>query len=405
MRRLVIILFMVLLLALSMAHDTLRLSPVQQISVRYQFNLVIWSAANLPAKWLHWLRTAVSPFHETSAQRLEAVRDYFRLNTEAGTLQGELDRAVATQSTDVSDLERRLAVSRHQLDGLRPQVEETLEAAITDVLREEGIPIGLGKFVFPPVDFALDRPPSVLVISPRDRIERIESIPLAPAIPAQIRDELEERIFGQEDLSALVENTGGISTYPSIIYHGDLRSALITASHEWLHQYLFFRPLGQSYWRDSDMASLNETMANVFADELGNRVFTHLTGEVVPDAPGDVPERCPQDEFCFDQEMRQTRLRVDQLLAEGKVEEAEAYMGQQRQVFVEHGYYIRKLNQAYFAFHGTYADSPASVSPIYGQLQEVRRASLSLGAFVHSIAGVSSYQEFTALLDSLQNGP
>ena len=405
MRNLAITLALALLLTLTVTHDSLRLSPVQELSIRYHYNLVGWEATNLPAKWLWWLGNAVFPFRQTSDQRLEAVMEYFRLKREAGALRGELDRAVATASGDSPELERRMKALRRQIDGLRPQVEETLEAAITDVLREEGVPFGVGRFVFPPVDFALNPLPTLLIISPRDRIERKEDVLLVPQIPTRERNALEERIASQEDMSALVENLGGISTYPSIIAGGDLRGALITASHEWLHQYLFFRPLGQSYGRDADMASLNETAANMFGEELGNQVFARLTGETVPVSPPGVPEPCPQDQFCFNREMYQTRLHVDQLLSESKVEEAEAYMEQRRQVFVENGYYIRKLNQAYFAFHGTYADSPASVSPILGQLQEVRQVSASLGAFIHTIAGVSSYQEFTTLLQRPQGGP
>ena len=80
--------------------------------------------------------------------------------------------------------------------------------------------------------------------------------------------------------------------------------------------------------------------------------------------------------------MRATRLRVDELLASGMIDKAEAYMEERRQFLADNGYYIRKLNQAYFAFHGSYADSAASVSPIHGQLEAVRQASDSLGEFV-----------------------
>lgn len=404
MRSLTITLSLAVLLTIVVTHDTLRLTPVQELSARYHYNLVAWEAANLPAKWLHWLGNAVLPFRQKSAQNLTGVSDYFRLKGEADALRAELDRAVASAPSDNQNLERQLEALRHRMDSLRPQVEETLEAAISDVLREEDIPFGAGGFLFPPVDFALDRLPTLLVISPRQRIELTESVLLAPDLPMQARETLEERIARQEDLSALVEGIGGIATYPSIINPGDLRGALIIASHEWLHQYLFFRPLGLNYGRDADMASLNETTANIFGEELGNLAFSRLTGEAAPAATSAAPEPCPQDQFCFNQEMRQTRIHVDQLLAEGKVEEAEAYMEQRRQVFVEHGYYIRKLNQAYFAFHGTYADSPASVSPINEQLQEVRQASPSLGAFIHTVAGISSYGEFTTLLQRLRGG-
>ena len=405
MRSLAITLSLVLLLILAVPHDTLNLTPVQELSFRHHYNLVAWEVTNLPAKWFRWLGNAVWPFRQERGQRLESITEYFRLKQEAGALREELERALATASADASDVERRLESLQHQTEDLRPQVEEALEAAISDVLRKEDIPFGIGRFVFPPVDFALDRLPTLLVISPRDRIERKEDILLVSQIPMQAREALEEQITRQENLSALVTGLGGISTYPSIIGGGDLRSTLVTASHEWLHQYLFFRPLGQSYGRDADMASLNETTANIFGEELGNLVFTRLTGEAAPVAPPSAPEPCPQDQFCFNREMHQTRLHVDQLLAEVKVEEAEAYMERRRQVFIEHGYNIRKLNQAYFAFHGTYADSPTSVSPIHGQLQEVRQASASLGAFIHTVAGVSSYEEFTALLQELRGGP
>jgi hypothetical protein len=97
--------------------------------------------------------------------------------------------------------------------------------------------------------------------------------------------------------------------------------------------------------------------------------------------------------------MRKTRLRVDELLGDGKVEEAEAYMEDRRRLFVDNGIYIRKLNQAYFAFHGSYATSPASVSPVHGQLQELRRRSGSLSEFLHTVAQFNSYEEFRAHLE------
>ena len=58
--------------------------------------------------------------------------------------------------------------------------------------------------------------------------------------------------------------------------------------------------------------------------------------------------------------MHLTRVTVDQLLADGKVEEAEAYMEERRQYFIANGYRMRRLNQAYFAFHGAYASAPGA---------------------------------------------
>jgi hypothetical protein len=67
------------------------------------------------------------------------------------------------------------------------------------------------------------------------------------------------------------------------------------------------------------------------------------------------------------------------------------------------GHRLRKLNQAYFAFHGTYAESPASLSPIGGQLKELRILVPSVGAFVRTVSGVSSYQGFLDLLERLRS--
>ena len=100
--------------------------------------------------------------------------------------------------------------------------------------------------------------------------------------------------------------------------------------------------------------------------------------------------------------MHSTRLRVDELLAGGLIEEAEAYMEERRQLFVEHGFSIRKLNQAYFAFHGTYAESPTSVSPIAGELRELREAGGDLRSFIRLVSAVSSYPEFRAVLEDVR---
>ena len=102
--------------------------------------------------------------------------------------------------------------------------------------------------------------------------------------------------------------------------------------------------------------------------------------------------------------MRQTRLEVDRLLGERKVSEAEAYMEQRRQLFLEHGIAIRKLNQAYFAYHGSYGDSPASVSPVGGEAATLRATFPSVGPFVQAVAAVSSYEGFQDLLRERQAG-
>jgi len=107
--------------------------------------------------------------------------------------------------------------------------------------------------------------------------------------------------------------------------------------------------------------------------------------------------------FDYRAEMRQTRLQVDELLAAGKVDEAERYMEMRRQFFWEHGYHIRKINQAYFAFYGSYADQPgggaAGADPVGTAVRKLWAESSSLKEFVDRVSAVRSYADLLALLE------
>ena len=152
------------------------------------------------------------------------------------------------------------------------------------------------------------------------------------------------------------------------------------------------------------MTTLNETLANMFGREAGDLVYQRIEG-AKPYSEESQETEVPQgdeyeEDFDFRLEMRKTRLRVGQLLQEGKIEEAEQYMEKRRLFFAEHGHFIRKLNQAYFAFRGIYSDDPASLSPIFQQLTCLRAASPSLGHFIRRVSSVSSYSKFLAMLDA-----
>ena len=75
-------------------------------------------------------------------------------------------------------------------------------------------------------------------------------------------------------------------------------------------------------------------------------------------------------------------------------------MEEKRRFLADHGYFIRRINQAYFAFHGLYADTPASSSPIGPKLEELRRRSGSLGDFLHAAARITSEAHLDRLLAS-----
>jgi len=74
-----------------------------------------------------------------------------------------------------------------------------------------------------------------------------------------------------------------------------------------------------------------------------------------------------------------------------------------RRLFLwENGYRIRKLNQAYFAFYGAYADQPGGSSgedPVGAAVRTLRAQSASLIDFVRTVARVKSYQQLQVLVD------
>jgi hypothetical protein len=180
----------------------------------------------------------------------------------------------------------------------------------------------------------------------------------------------------------------------------DLRATIETAAHEWAHQYLAFKPLGARYvlyltglTHDPDITRLNETAADLIGKEIGDLVYEkHYrdrleTSSNQPPAV-DQPVGPVAPLFDFNAEMRQTRLQVDKLLSEGKVTEAEEYMKERRDDLEQQGYYIRKLNQAYFAFYGSYADSPTSVDPIGAAMRQLRERSGSLERFLERVSSI-----------------
>jgi hypothetical protein len=122
---------------------------------------------------------------------------------------------------------------------------------------------------------------------------------------------------------------------------------------------------------------MNETVAEIVGNEIGDKALALYYPALAPPPepltpPIALPVAPEPPTFEFQVEMRETRLEVDRLLAAGDVEGAERYMEDRRQFFVENGYPLRVLNQAYFAFHGSYGTSPASTSPIGPKLEALR---------------------------------
>ena len=146
------------------------------------------------------------------------------------------------------------------------------------------------------------------------------------------------------------------------------------------------------------MTTLNETAATLGGWEIGDRAYEAMTGIKYDRKPPAPPDERDPNAFDFGAHMRETRQQTEELLSQGRVADAESYMEERRLELLERGYRIRKINQAYFAFYGSYATSAASISPIEGQLRELRQQSESLGEFLTTVAQFSTYEEFLEYL-------
>lgn len=401
--------FALVALLLLTSRGSLNLSPVGELAAPHSYSLVQWELATFPEKWLYRLGLVLPGNALDKQGEEELVREFFELADRRRSLEAAIRDASAGSGTGSLDaLRAELAMVEADQAAIRNRAEEIMEGEIDSIVFREGLHVGgplsaIGVH-FPPVDFRIQVSPPVTVVSPRDRIERLEDVLLRPETPIEEREALEQAILDERNLSALVQPTGGVATVPAVISPNfSMHGTLVTAAHEWMHHYLFFHPLGQGYGRTDELTTLNETVANIVGDEVGNLAYERFRPprEVTPPAPENTPLPPEEEPFDYRAEMRATRLRTEELLAEGRIDEAERYMEGRRQFLADNGYHIRKLNQAYFAFHGSYADSAASVSPIDGQLKAVREASDSLGDFVLTVAAVSSHDEFLDLLEEL----
>ena len=373
------------------------------------FHMVAWEAQALEQK-AHDVFTR--PGDDLSpVQQHDLVLAYLDTISTMNGLSADIQRIYADPAetnprASAAPLQARLDSLRAEQAQRRPAVERILEWQVSAVLQEQGL-ITAGM-LWPPLLFQFTDSPDVLIISPRERIEYQRGVLLTTEQSIANMEKIERQTEKQLDVSALVEGTGGLAAYPTmVIAVPDLGWVLDTIAHEWTHTYLAFHPLGQHYFDSGETRTLNETTASIVGNEVGQLVLERYYPDQVPTPPVPAAKTAATDNtaakpaFDFGQTMRDTRLHVDALLAEGRMTEAENYMESQRQILVAHGYNIRKLNQAYFAFHGSYAVGPTATDPIGDKLRSLRQHSQNLAAFVKTVAAIRSVQELDAALAGL----
>jgi len=341
----------------------------------------------------------------------EIVFEYFHTTLNLMRTEFRIEQTYA--DPDIQDKETASTLLRSQRDEfldrqeqLAPFAESILQNQLSNTLAELDL-TAIGQ-PLPPVLYHNSPTPLALIVSPRERIEQITNISILPTLTINDQIALEDRVANALDVSTLVVPIGGVGVYPTMVMEtSDLPWMLSTIAHEWAHNYLNVRPLGLNYSTTPELRTMNETTASIVGDEVGYLVLQKyypqfLASQTNPNLLAYDLHFLPSNRlddppaFDFRAEMRETRVRADELLAEGKIEEAEAYMEQRRQVFWENGYLLRKLNQAYFAFHGAYADQPggaAGEDPVGPAVRALREQSASLADFINTISWMTSFDQ------------
>lgn len=413
LRRIARTLLILLLFALVQVRSEYNTAdPVERVRryTRWQeFDYVSWT---LDALRLKQQQAALNlPRYLTLEQQRQIVLHYLERVERLNQVRSEINAIYADpnlpnpQQAAAALLAEQDALVREINQRLAPLAESTLQYQLSMVIAELGL--GLGGQPIPPPLYHVTSLPYALIVSPREVIRQDVDISLVADLSLDEIVRLENEVERGLNVSALVVPVGGVGTYPTMVMSTtDLNWLAEVIAHEWIHNTLTLRPLGALYYASPQMRTINETTASIAGKEIGSALIKRFYPEKVappPQPPASQPAQ-PQEAPAFDfrAEMRETRVTVDALLAEGKIEEAEEYMEQRRRIFWENGYRIRRLNQAYFAFYGAYADQPggaAGEDPVPAAVRALRTKSPSLAAFINRIAWVTSYEALTAMLN------
>lgn len=352
------------------------------------------------------------PNYLDETEQRQIVMDYLRLLSQWYRVDADIAAIYANPNipepeSAAAGLLNEQAELKSQMDKQQPIVEAVIQNQISLVASEMGL--GLGNQLVPPLLYHTTPLPLALIVSPRTEIKQTADISLQPDMTLDEITRLEDSVAGGLDVSTLVVPVGGVGVYPTMVSQTtDLNWLVETIAHEWTHNYLTLRPAGILYLSSPEMRTINETTASIAGTEIGAAVIERYYPEFAPPpeeepVPGPQPEEPAEPEFDYRAEMHETRVNADRLLAEGKIEAAEVYMEARRQIFWDHGYQIRKLNQAYFAFYGAYADQPggaAGEDPVGAAVRSFRASSTDLADFVRQISWVTSYDDLQRLIQA-----
>lgn len=392
-----------------------QIAEIRQYTRALEFDYLDWTLNAIGIKISQ--ASISSPYYFDEKNQHLIVLDYLDLTARITEQERQLglifsDPSIQDPFTQSKETRAQLELLIESQDQLAPLAEAVLEHQISEVLYSQGL-TSMG-YPIPPVLFHISPLPYNIVISPRDKIQQNDSISLVSELPVNEQVELEIKIDTALNVSSLVVPVGGIGSYPTMIGRStSLDWISNTIAHEWIHNWLTLRPLGARYDKNNELRTMNETTASIAGDEIGEMMIQMFYPEMAKQSEEVLlignnsshpdPNDLPRILFDFRSEMHITRVQVDKLLAEGKVEEAESYMESRRQLFWDNGYAIRKLNQAYFAFYGAYADEPggaAGEDPVGPAVRALRAQSPTLISFLNKISKMTSFKDLVTAISN-----
>lgn len=386
------------------------LVEVDQISHNYQFSFLDWESRTIADELARRWNPPTMPTTDSEQRQmvetfLEQIRQVHRLEESLDKLPAKNTVHKTRLSPQKLFLSRPLTAAKNEQARLQTQVETILARQVETILQAEGFT--LAGHVFPPVAFRLIEPPTALILSPRDRIENQHFIGLQPGLSNEQREKIEQALDRRGDVSSYITDIGGLGSYPTmVVNHPDLLYLLDVIAHEWTHNYLFTFPsnIAWGYQSAPRLMTLNETAASLVGSEISRKVIARFYPDLAAQLPplDQTGQASPAKPSEFALTMRQIRQEVDRLLAAGQIDTAESYMEAERVKLVKKGYNLRKLNQAYFAFHGSYALSPGSVDPIGPQIRQLRTNSPSLKTFLDRVGWLNSYEDYLTWVKEIQ---
>lgn len=409
-----VLLLSVVLLITGEGPPPQKLAPrLNRLTNNRTFNFVSWELNALANKAVFGL-LAPQRFMDEK-ERAQFVLDYLDDVREAQRLADEINRAyvdpeIEDPNATTQKQQSTLSELRSRMKRTAPIAEAILGEQVSTILNEGGF--GSLYQILPPVSGTFTPLPYILIVSPRNRIETIYQQQLIAGLTAAEQQAIEVEVAEQApDHSAYITGIGGLAVYPAMLLESTSIDWIADViAHEWAHHYLIFHPLGLYYDQSSETRTINETTASLIGEWTGQEVILRfyepllerekrlpnpLHKDIEPETTSAEPSR-----FDFRAEMHHTRVIVDEMLAEGKIKEAEWYMEAQRRYFVANGYRLRKLNQAYFAFHGAYASSPggaAGKDPIGPAVRKLWSVSESPRVFVRRVAPLTTLAEINAI--------